>query len=72
MEQIPQERLYFASRSDRWPVAGLVYHLTCYEQRLALPSIPQWVGKPKPQVRTQEEDEREEDRVSGTAARAMM
>jgi len=62
VEQIPQERLYLTPRPNRWPVARLVYHMTCYEQRLAFPSLLQWLGKPGPTVRTQEEDEREEDR----------
>jgi hypothetical protein len=62
VEQIPQERLYFAPKTDRWPVARIIYHLACYEQRIALPSMRQWLGEPKPVVGTQEEDGAQEDR----------
>jgi hypothetical protein len=61
VEQIPQERLYLAPRPDRWPVARLVYHLANYEGRIGLPSIRQWLGDPKPEVGTQEEDTDKED-----------
>lgn len=62
-ELIPQERLYVAPRPDRWPVARLVYHVVCYEQRLALPSMHQWLGGPKPEVGTLEEDQVVENRL---------
>lgn len=61
VEQIPQERLYVAPRPDRWPIARVIYHLARYEQRLALPSMLQWLGGPRPIVGTPEEDEAEED-----------
>lgn len=54
VEQIPHERLHIAPRPNRWPVARLVYHLTRYEQRLALPSMQQWLGGSQPVVGTQE------------------
>ncbi|HYL42435.1 MAG TPA: DinB family protein [Ktedonobacteraceae bacterium] len=63
VEQIPQKRLYLPPRPDRWPVARLVYHLACYEQRLALPSMRQWLGGPRPIAGTPEEDEIEENRA---------
>jgi len=56
VKQIPQERLYLAPRPNRWPIARIVFHLTRYEQRLALPSMLQWLGGPQPVVGTQEED----------------
>ena len=56
VEQISQERLYIAPHPNRWPIARIVFHLACYEQRLALPSMLQWLGGPKPVVGTQEED----------------
>ena len=56
VEQIPQERLYLAPRTNRWSIARIVFHLTRYEQRLALPSMLQWLGGPQPVVGTQEED----------------
>jgi hypothetical protein len=59
--QIPQECLYLASRPNRWPVARLVYHLACYEQRIALPSMLQWVGGPRPLVGTPQEDAEQEE-----------
>jgi hypothetical protein len=62
VDQIQQERLYLAPRADRWPVARLIYHLACYEQRIALPSMRQWSGGPKPVVGTQEGDGTQEDR----------
>src|SRR5690348_3486466 len=62
VEQIPQERLCLAPRPDRWPIARVIYHLKCYEQRLALPSMLQWLGGSRPVVGTPEEDEAEEDR----------
>ena len=62
VDQIPQERLYLAPRVDRWSVARIIYHLVCYEQRFALPSMRQWSGGPKPVVSTQEEEEVQEDR----------
>lgn len=61
VEQISQERLYLAPRADRWPVARLIYHLARYERRIALPSMWQWLGEPKPLVGTQEEDGIQED-----------
>ena len=61
VEQIPRERLYLAPRTDRWPIARIVYHLTHYEQHIALPSTLQWLGKPRPIVETQQEYDREED-----------
>ena len=56
VEQIPQERLYLAPRPNRWPIARIIFHLTRYEQRLALPSMLQWLSGPIPVVGTQEED----------------
>lgn len=56
VEQIPQERLYLAPRPNRWPIARIVFHMTRYEQRLALPSMLQWLGGQQPIVGTQEED----------------
>ncbi len=56
VEQILQERLYLAPRPNRWPVARIVYHMIRYEQRLALPSMQQWVGGLTPRVGSQEED----------------
>ena len=61
VEQIPQERLYLAPRPNKWPVARLVYHMTRYDQRLALPSLQQWLGGPLPTVGTQEEDNAEDE-----------
>ena len=61
MDQIPQERLYLTRRADRWPIARLIYHLTRYEQRLALLSMLQWLGQPRPTGGTQKEDEEEEN-----------
>ena len=56
VEQIPQERLYLAPRPNKWPIARIIFHLARYEQRLALPSMLQWLGGPTPVVGTQEED----------------
>ena len=56
VEQIPQEHLYLAPRPNRWPIARIVFHMTRYEQRLALPSMRQWLEGPQPVVGTQEED----------------
>ncbi len=61
VDQIPQERLYLAPRADHWPIARLIYHLVCYEQRIAIPSMLQWAGGPKPVVGTQEEDGAQEE-----------
>ena len=61
-EQIPQERLYIAPRPNRWPVARVLFHLIRYEQRLALPSMQQWLGGPLPVVGTQEEDNAQDER----------
>lgn len=61
VEQIPRERLYLAPRPGRWPVARLIYHLARYEQHLALPSMLQRLGGPRPVVGTPEEGEMEED-----------
>jgi hypothetical protein len=62
VEQIPQEQLYLAPRPNRWPVARVVYHMIRYEQRLALPSMQQWLGGSKPVVGTQEEDNAQDER----------
>ena len=62
VEQIPQERLYLAPRPNRWPIARIIFHLTRYEQRLALPSMQQWLGGPRPVVGTQEEDNAQDER----------
>ena len=56
VEQITQERLYLVPRPDRWSIARIIFHLTRYEQRLALPSMLQWLGELRPVVGTQEED----------------
>jgi hypothetical protein len=61
VEQISLERLYLPPRSDKWPIARVLYHLLCYEQRLALPSMLQWVGGPRPVAGTPEEDALEEE-----------
>ncbi len=61
VEQIPQERLYLAPRPNRWPIARIIFHLTRYEQRLALPSMLQWLGGPRPVVGTQEEDNEQDE-----------
>ncbi len=61
VEQIPQERMYIDPRPNRWPIARIVFHLTRYEQRLALPSMLQWLGGPKPVVGTQEEDNAQDE-----------
>ena len=62
VEQIPQERLYLAPRPNRWPIARIIFHLTRYEQRLALPSMQQWLSGPRPIVGTQEEDNAQDER----------
>ncbi len=62
VEQIPQERLYLAPRPNRWPIARIIFHLTRYEQRLAFPSMLQWLGGTKPIVGTQEEDNAQDER----------
>ncbi len=55
---IPQERLYLAPRPNRWPVARLVFHLASYEEKIALPTMRQWLDEPMPQSVSQEEDAR--------------
>ncbi len=62
VEQIPHERLYLAPLPDRWPVARIIYHLACYEQKIALPSMLQWLGGSRPVVGTPEENQMKEDR----------
>src|SRR5450631_2847369 len=60
---IPLERLYLVPRPDRWPVARLLFHLVSYERKIALPTMRQWLGEPKPQAGSQEEDAQKEERL---------
>lgn len=61
VELIPPERLYLPPRPDKWPIARVLYHLVCYEQRLALPSMLQWMSGPQPVAGTPEEDALKEE-----------
>ncbi|HEY4383904.1 MAG TPA: DinB family protein [Ktedonobacteraceae bacterium] len=60
---IPQDRFYRAPRPNRWSVARLVFHLTSYEEKIALPTMRQWCGEPKPHAGSQEEDGQIEERL---------
>ncbi len=46
---------------ENWPVARVLLHLAAYEQRLALPSMRQWLGAAQPAVGTQAEETARED-----------
>ena len=62
VEQLPQERYYLAPRPNRWPIARILYHLLYYEQRIALPSMQQWLDGPLPIVGSMEEDAAREEK----------
>lgn len=50
VEQVPAERR-FASPPQalgEWSAARQVFHLTHYERTLALPTVRQWLGAPRP------------------------
>ena len=60
IEQLPEERRYLAPPRypDDWSAARHAFHLLFYEQRLALASMRQWLGGPRPSLdRLEEEDE---------------
>jgi hypothetical protein len=63
VELNPPTHLYAAPprRPDSWPVARVLLHLGAYEQRLALPSMRQWLGEARPEVGTQAEETARED-----------
>lgn len=63
VEQIPRDRLYQEPRPDRWSAARIVYHLAFYEQWLALPSMLQWAGGPRPVANSELEDGMKEEDV---------
>lgn len=48
VRQVPQERLYTLPPTSlgEWSAAQHVFHLLDYEERLALPSMSQWLGVP--------------------------
>jgi DinB family protein len=56
VELIPVEERYVAPRPGRWSAARVVFHVVCYEQRIALPTMRQWRGGSRPDVSTPEED----------------
>ncbi len=61
VELIPAQERYTAPRPGRWSVARIVFHLVCYERRIALPTMRQWRGAPCPVVGTPEEDAAREE-----------
>ena len=61
VELIPHEQCYTAPRPGRWSTARIVFHLICYEQRIALPTMRQWRDAPRPVVGTSEEDAAREE-----------
>ncbi|MBO0777961.1 MAG: DinB family protein [Ktedonobacteraceae bacterium] len=61
VELIPPERLYLPPRQDRWPVARIIYHLLSYERAIALPTMRQWLGGPRPIAGTPQEDAHKEE-----------
>ena len=58
VEQIPPERHY--ARPPRalgeWTAARHVFHMAYYERAIALPSMRQWLGEPRPCVDDADED----------------
>lgn len=58
---ISPEYLYQEPRPGRWSAARILFHLARYEERIALPSMRQWLGGPRPLVRTPDEDALQEE-----------
>ena len=50
VEQVPSERraLLPPAKLGEWTAARHVFHMLCYEQTIALPSMQQWLGRPLP------------------------
>jgi hypothetical protein len=48
VQQLPRERLYALPPSPlgEWSAAQHVFHMLTYEQKLALPTMYQWLGAP--------------------------
>ncbi len=62
LSRLPETMLTIAPRPGRWSAARIVFHLLCYEQRIALPTMRQWLGDPAPPAHLQEEDAAVEER----------
>jgi DinB superfamily len=61
VELVPVEQRYKAPRPGRWSAARIVFHMICYERRIALPTMRQWRDGPRPVVGTPEEDDAREE-----------
>jgi hypothetical protein len=60
VQQLPTERLYAIPPAPlgEWPAAQHIFHMLEYEERLALPSMHQWLGAP-PVIRYQNQGEQD-------------
>lgn len=54
--RLPETMLPVEPRPGRWSAARIVFHLLCYEQRIALPTMRQWLGDSAPLAHSPEED----------------
>jgi quinol monooxygenase YgiN len=61
--RFPAERVFRnpPRHPERWSLARIIYHLTSYETRIALPTLRQWQGGPPPEAGSMEEDAARED-----------
>ena len=63
VEQVPAERRFIALPAPlgEWSAARHVFHMLSYEQKIALPSVRQWLGEPLKLT----EEEYDEDAIWG-------
>lgn len=61
VQQLPTERLYAPPPTPlgEWSAAQHVFHMLEYEERLALPTMHQWLGAP-PVTRNEDENQSEQ------------
>ena len=58
VEQVPVERQHARPPAPlgEWSAARHAFHMLYYEQTIALPSMGQWLGEPRPPVAGRKED----------------